>query len=143
MSILYRPQPVIDATKTVLIAVLPATIDGAQLLVDVDTAEWSVPQVVLEQAGGPDLTSAHWGGPDWAVLHLQVTSIGSTRTQARLLGDLVREALAGVDRHGQALHPIVPAGAKVDQVASQADGHLAQDNPSTWVETFAIRYVQA
>lgn len=143
MNVLYRPQPIIDAARALLTSVLPSTVDGSSLIVDVDAADWSTPQVVLEQVGGPDAVSAHWGGPDWATLQVQATSIGSTRTQARLLGDLVREALAGVDRHGQALHSMTPTGAGVDQVTSQADGHIAQDNPAMWVETFTIRYHQA
>lgn len=143
MSVLYKPTPILDAVAVMLTDVLPATVDTQALTVEVDAATWSAPQVIIEQAGGPTPTALTMGGPDWAVLGTQLTSVGATRTQARMLGDLVREAMAGQTRLGAPLHPLAPAGAIVVAVTSNNDGALTQDNPPTWTETYAIRYAAA
>jgi hypothetical protein len=137
---LYRPAPLLTAMDALLTAVLLATVGGKPLTVETDAATWTAPQVILEQTSGPTMTAIAMGGPSWAVLGVQVTCVATTRTQARLMGDLVREALAGVDRHGLPLHPLTPAGFTVDTLTSGNDGRIAQDNPPTWTETFELRY---
>jgi hypothetical protein len=143
MSVLYKPTPILNAIDTMLTAVLPATVDGKTLAVELDASIWSAPQVIIEQAGGPDPTAFTFGGHDWAVLGAQLTSVGATRTQARMLGDLVREAMAGQTRLGAPLHPLAPVGATVTSVVSDNDGAITQDNPPTWTETYRIRYASA
>jgi hypothetical protein len=137
---LYRPAPILTAAAAQLTSVLPATVSGVALKVEVDAATWSAPQVILEQVDGPTMTALGMGGPSWAVLGFQVTCVAATRTAARLMGDLVREALAGQDRHGRPLHQLEPAGFTVVVVTSDNDGRITQDNPCTWVETYRVRY---
>ncbi|WP_169165098.1 hypothetical protein [Cellulomonas taurus] len=140
MSVFYRPDPVIAGVELLLAGALPDKVGGRDLAIEVDAAQWTIPQVTIEQVGGPTPTSIHFGGHDWAVLTLQLSSIGADRRQARLIGDHVREAITGQDRHGRPLHPLTVPGAAVLETRSQNDGHIAQDNPAKWVETFEIRY---
>lgn len=135
MSVLYRPAPVLDAAAALLRVVLPAGI-----IVEVDAAQWVPRQVTLEHVTGPTPTTLGMGGPDWAVMGVQATCVGADRADARLIADEVRVALAGKDRLGRPLHPMVVTGAHVDEVSSDNDGRLTQNAPPTWVETYLIRY---
>lgn len=137
-DILYRPEPVTDAMAAVLTAALPATVNVEQ-----DTAEWSAPQVILELVAGPTTEGFGLGGPDYAQIEVQATSVGISRTAARLLGSLVRKALCEVTRQGAPVRPLVITDAKADPVTSRGDGHIAQDDPATWVETYLVRYQKA
>lgn len=137
-DVLYRPEPVTDAMAAVLVAALPSAVS-----VDQDTAEWTLPQVVLELVAGPTLTGFGLGGPDYAQIEVQATSVGTSRTAARLLGSLVRRALCEVTRAGIPVRPLVVAGATADPVTSRGDGRVAQDDPATWVETYLVRYQKA
>lgn len=137
-DVLYRPEPVTDAMEVVLTAALPVGVTVVQ-----DAADWVASQVVLELVAGPNTTGFGLGGPDYAEIDVQATSVGSSRTAARALGSLVRKILCEVTRHGAAVHPLVigsPVVAVADPVASRGDGHIGQDDPSTWVETFTVRY---
>lgn len=135
MSVLYEPGPVLDAVKASLDANLPD-----RVTVTLDTADWASGQVVVELVAGPTPESIHWGGHDWSVIGVQVTTVGLDRADARLVSSRARTVLAGLDRHGKPLHPLTPTGAVVDAVTTVGDGRITQTDPPTWVETYGIRY---
>lgn len=132
---LYRPTPVLEAISDHLDAFMPE-----QISVEVDAGEWTTDQIVVELVGGPTVTSIHWGGHDYAQIAVQLTCTGRDRTSARLMGDLTREYLVAQDRHGSPVHPLTLAGFVFDPVESNADGFVQTGNPTSWVETYKVRY---
>ena len=138
MSILERPEPV-TAGIAATITARGLTVNERPVTVHTDDADWAAGQVVLE-ALTPQPEFLTMTGASRAVLPVQVWAVASSRPMARALGSHVRETLTGTNR-GTPLYPVIVAGAVVDLVSTQGDGHL-EDMPgmAAWVETYDVRF---
>lgn len=142
---LYAAEPVLNAAVSLLRSALPAKVDGKPLTVAKDATTFTAGLVLVELVVSPVPESIHMGGHDWADVGIQVTSGLWTRSQARLIGDLIRTAFVAQTRGGQLATPLAIHGHKVLSVSSMSDGFADSSTASTgviyqWAETFTIRF---
>ena len=142
---LYAAEPVLDGAVNLLRSVLPAKVDGKPLTVAKDATTFTAGLVLVELVVSPVPVSFHMGGHDWSTVGFQVTSGLWTRSQARLIGDLIRTAFVARTRGGKFATPMVIPGHTVLDVGSMSDGFADSSTASTgviyqWAETFTIRF---
>lgn len=131
---LIKSGPVLTGLKDHLTVVLPSRLKPQ---VDPDAAPAGT--VAITPVTSPTLQYVVMSGPDKARMLIQITIAGTTRENARLSGDTVREAIAGVDRRGRPLHPLLIPGYTFDVPTTTGDGHADTSNGvHRWIETFAL-----
>ena len=131
---LIKSAPVLTGLKDHLAVVLPT-----RLKPDVDPDASPAGTVAITPVSGPTLQYFAMAGPDKARMLVQITVTDTTRERVRLAGDLIRDAIAGVDRRNRPLHPLLIPGYTFDVPTTTGDGHaLTESGKHSWIETFAL-----
>lgn len=131
---LIKSAPVLTGLKTHLTAALPA-----RLKPEVDPEAAANGVVAITPVTSPTLQYVVMSGPDKARMLVQISVKDTTREKVRLAGDLIRDAIAGVDRRGKPTHPLLVPGFTFDVPTTTGDGRAMTDSGvHTWVETFAL-----
>jgi hypothetical protein len=133
---IWRPTTLYSDLVTWLDEALPTSV----AVVDQVTPPAVRTPFVVVQPGPTRRAAAGMAGPNLLYLAFRAISVHDTAVQARALGDLVREALAGrTAGTGVWVHAMALTGCSVVERACEDDGYgdVVQDVPQ-WSEGFRI-----